>query len=306
MPLHRLSGPFVGVLTILCWSAYNVAAKHGIDTGMSPEALVFLRFSVPGIVAVPVLLILVARGRTLGIPVSRLLVLVLLGGPLFGLAAVSGYVHAPLSHGLLFAPVAVFLMSSLLGRLLLREPVTGRRMGAAALMFAALAILVGLDMRAVGTAWSQGAAFFVLAGAMWGAYIVLLRHWCIPMPEGAVGVAAGAALVALPVLGAAAVETLRTAPAAEIALQALMQGVVGGVISVVALIGVVRTLSVHTASLLPVFTPVVALGIAYVLFGAVPSGAEVAGVAIIAIGFVVSLGLRVPEGWSNRVSHAHR
>lgn len=306
MSINRLSGPALGAVTVLCWSGYNVAAKHGIDTGMPPEALAFLRFAVPGVLALPVLLVLFARRRRLGIPMFRLMVLVLLSGPLFGLAAVSGYVHAPLSHGLLFAPVAVFLMSSLLGRFLLHDPVTGQRMSAAAMMFVGLAILVGLDMRSLGPSWIHGAVFFVLAGSMWGAYTVLLRHWRIPMLEGTMGVAAGAALVALPVLGVAAADALRDTAPAELALQIIMQGIVGGVVSVVALIGAVRLLSVQTASLLPVFTPVVALGIAFVIFGAVPSVAEITGVTIIAVGFLVSLGLSIPSVWSNRVSHAHR
>lgn len=288
-PKH-LIGPMLGLATILCWSSYNVAAKHGIDTGFSPQALAFLRFAVPGVIALPVLVVLRLRGRALGIPIGRLAVLVLLGGPLFGLAAVSGYVHAPLSHGLLFAPVAVFVMASLLGGLVLGERMTVQRIAGAGVMFAGLATLVGFGLGDLGPAWGQGVTLFVLAGFMWGAYTVLLRHWRIPMVEGTVAVAAGSALTALPVLGWAASETLMTAAPDALVLQAVMQGIVGGVISVVTLIGAVRTLPVQVAALLPVFTPVVALAIAAALFGAVPTGAEIIGVTVIAGGFVLSLG----------------
>ncbi|MEL6463553.1 MAG: DMT family transporter [Pseudomonadota bacterium] len=297
MSLDRVLGPMLGVLTVLCWSGYNVAAKHGIEAGLPPEALAFLRFSVPGVLALPVLVLLALRGRALGVSVWRLAVLVALGGPVFGLVAVTGYVHAPLSYGLLFAPVAVFLSSAVLRAVLLRERVTGQRLGAAAVMFAGLALLVGLDLRALAPGWGQGALFFVLAGCMWGSYTVLLRHWRIPMVEGAVGMAAGSAMLALPLLGPTGVEPLRAAPVAELVVQVVMQGIVGGVVSVVALIGAVRWLSGQTAALLPVFTPVVALGIALAAFGDVPSVAEAIGVTIIAAGFLIGLGLSTPLVW---------
>ncbi|WP_299746970.1 hypothetical protein [uncultured Tateyamaria sp.] len=70
---------------------------------------------------ISILTVLHMRGKAVVIPVRRLMVLILLGGPLFGLFAVSGYVHASLSLGLLFAPVAVLVTGSVLGHLLLRE-----------------------------------------------------------------------------------------------------------------------------------------------------------------------------------------
>ncbi len=304
--MKRQAGVFWGFLTVLCWSAYNVAAKHGIDTGLSPQALAFLRFAVPGIVVLPVVMVLFMRGRLRGIPFHRLLILILLGGPVFGLIAVSGYVFAPLSHGLLFAPVAVFLTGIVLGHVLLQEAVTIHRLKAAALMFAGLAVLVGFDLDGLGATWGQGAALFVLAGMLWGAYTVLLRLWQIPMVEGTLTVASGSALFAVPVLGVAAYPTLSAASPSTVVLQIVMQGGVGGIVSVVALIGAVRSLPVHVAALLPVFTPVTALGIAGFVFGTLPNLAEALGVLIIAVGFVISAGVLPHKTWSRRELAPHR
>ncbi|WP_299690776.1 DMT family transporter [uncultured Tateyamaria sp.] len=295
MRATHLIGPMLGALTVLCWSGYNVAAKHGIDAGLSPQALAFLRFALPGLVALPVLAIRYVLGVRTGIPLLRLAALIFLGGPLFGVVAVSGYVHAPLSHGLLFAPVAVFVVGGVLGAVLLSERLTFRRLVGASVMFLGLAMLVGLDVRGLGPDWGQGVALFVLAGSMWGGYTVLLRFWRIPVIDGTVAVAAGSALVSLPLLGVTASETLRSVSWSDLMLQMVMQGLVGGVVSVVALIGAVRLLSAQSASLLPIFTPVVALGLAAVLFGSVPSGAEIVGVTIIAAGFLLSLGVSIPR-----------
>ncbi|WP_299706314.1 hypothetical protein [uncultured Tateyamaria sp.] len=46
-----IMGPLFGAITILSWAGFNVAAKAGIDAGMSPAALSFLRYLTPGVVA---------------------------------------------------------------------------------------------------------------------------------------------------------------------------------------------------------------------------------------------------------------
>ncbi|MFK7743946.1 MAG: DMT family transporter [Roseobacter sp.] len=291
-------GIFLGFMTILCWSGYNVAAKHGIDAGLSAHVVAFMRFAVPGLVALPVLTALHMRCKTVGISVRRLAALTLFGGPVFGLCAVSGYIYAPLTHGLLFASVAVFITGSILGHVLLQESVCSGRLVGVALMFVSLATLVGLDFDGQGAKWGRGAVLFIMAGMMWGVYTVLLRLWQIPMVEGTVTVASSSAIIAVPVLGLAASETLLTAHPSALAVQFVMQGLIGGVLSVVALIGAVRTLPVHVAALLPVFTPVVGLAIASALFGTLPNLAEILSVAIIAAGFVISTGMTSRKEWS--------
>ncbi|WP_299204486.1 hypothetical protein [uncultured Tateyamaria sp.] len=120
---------------------------------------------------------------------------------------------------------------------------------------------------------------------------MLLRLWQIPMIESTLAVTGGSAVIAVPLLAITASETLLVTPSSAIALQVFMQGLVGGVISVVALIGAARALPVHVSALLPVFTPVVALGIASVVLGTVPNAAKMAGTLIIATAFMISSGI---------------
>ncbi|WP_299772540.1 DMT family transporter [uncultured Tateyamaria sp.] len=164
-------------------------------------------------------------------------------------------------------------------------------------MCAGLAIMVGLDLKGLGGTWARGAALSVLAGAMWGGYTVLLRLWQIPIVEGTLAVTGGSAIIAVPLLAITASETLLVTPSSAIALQVFMQGLVGGIISVVTLIGAARSLPVHVSALLPVFTPVVALGIASVALGAIPNTAEMAGTLIIAAAFMISLGILNRKKW---------
>lgn len=165
---------------------------------MSPHALAFP----PGLFVLPnILAILHIRRKIVGIPIQRLLALILLGGPVFGLFAVSGYVHAPPSRGLLFASVAVFVTGSILGPLLLHKRVSTSRLTGAAVVFVGLATLVGLDLGGPGATWMFGMVLFVLTDTMWEAYTVLLRLWQVPVIEGTLAVASGSALILVPVLG---------------------------------------------------------------------------------------------------------
>ncbi|MEM8751042.1 MAG: DMT family transporter [Pseudomonadota bacterium] len=293
--MKHLKGIGLAAVTVLCWSGYNIAAKYGIENGLSPEALTFLRFAVPGAIALPILIVFRLQAKHANIPLLQVVVLVFFGGPLFGLVAVSGYDHAPLSHGLLFAPVAVFVAGSFLGALLLNERVSTFRLIGAAIMFVGLAVLVGFELRDLGNTWHQGVMLFGLAGAMWGCYTVLLRLWRIPMIEGTIAVACGSALVAVPFLGVSAYETLTSVPTSSVILQIMMQGFFGGVVSVVALIGAVRVLPAQVVSLLPAATPVVALAIAGMALGQTPSAAELIGVVIVGSGFLLSFKTRVAK-----------
>ncbi|TFL16351.1 hypothetical protein [Jannaschia formosa] len=96
-------------MTIMCWAGFNVAAKAGINAELSPAASSFLRYSTPALLATRVWFRLRRRAGRGRLPLGRLFVFALLGGPIFGLIAVAGYQFAPLSQGLLFAPVADFV-----------------------------------------------------------------------------------------------------------------------------------------------------------------------------------------------------
>mgnify|MGYP001800923895 CR=1 FL=1 len=66
--------------------------------------------------------------------------------------------------------------------------------------------------------------------------------------------------------------------------QVAMQGFVGGILSVVALVAALQRLSTQTAALLPTFTPAVAMMIAWVALGTKPETMELVGTLVIFLG----------------------
>ena len=281
-------GPLFGAITILSWAGFNVAAKAGIDAGMSPAALSFLRYLTPGMFAIPLLIWLRSRATAVRLPIHKLVVLAILGGPLFGLIAVAGYQFAPLSYGLLFAPVAVFVSGTLLGMLLLQEHVAAPRLLGALIMFGGLSLLVGIETTGVGESWLMGVGLFVTAGTMWGAYTVLLRHWQIPVLEGTSTIASFGAIFAAIALAPFALPSLSETELPMLLTQVAMQGFVGGILSVVALVAALQRLSTQTAALLPTFTPAIAMMIAWVALGTKPETMELVGTLVIFLGFALA------------------
>ncbi|WP_299733963.1 DMT family transporter [uncultured Tateyamaria sp.] len=286
---NPVMGPLFGAITILSWAGFNVAAKAGIDTGMSPTALSFLRYLTPGVFAIPLLIWLRSRATAVRLPIHKLVVLAILGGPLFGLIAVAGYQFAPLSYGLLFAPVAVFVSGTLLGMLLLQEQVAAQRVLGALIMFAGLSLLVGIETTGVDESWLMGVGFFVTAGTMWGAYTVLLRHWQIPVLEGTSTIASFGAILAAIALAPFAWPSLSETELPMLLTQVAMQGFVGGILSVVVLVAALQRLSAQTAALLPTFTPAVAMMIAWVAIGPKPDTTEIIGATVIFLGFTLAV-----------------
>ena len=291
MPLQisqTATGAILGALTVLSWSGFNVAAKAGIDAGMSPAALSFLRYTTPAVLAVPVWIWLYQRAKARQMSLVRLTALSILGGPIFGFIAVSGYQYAPLSHGLLFAPVAVFLTGTFLGAFLLGERVTVPRILGSLVMFSGLALLVGVTAGEMSAHWPIGIALFVIAGVLWGSYTALLRYWQVPTIEGTAAIASLGAVIAVVLIGPPAWESLRATETSMLVLQIAIQGIVGGIISVVALIAALHYLSTQTAAMLPTFTPAVALLMAWPAVGTRPEAVEVIGAGVIFTGFALA------------------
>ncbi|MEM8629645.1 MAG: DMT family transporter [Pseudomonadota bacterium] len=297
-PAPRLIlGYTFAALTVLGWSSYNVAAKYGVDTGLSPLLLSSMRYGVAGVLLIPAYLWLLARGAPMP-SLGQTVVLAIFGGPLFAFFAVSGYRHAPLSHGLLFAPSAVFLIGGLISLLVFREPVSRWFLPGAALVFTGLALVSGFEIASLGPGSLRGDAMFFLAGSMWAGFTLLMRHWRIDPIAGTAAVGSVSALISWPIYLAFSQDDFGTITTGTLVFQGLMQGILGGVLSFAFYMAAVRELGGARASLLPSMTPGTALIIAWIALGQPPSLVELTGIALVTGGLI--LALRPQEGSGQR------
>jgi drug/metabolite transporter (DMT)-like permease len=99
-----------GVAAVLAWALYNVGAKLGVAQGFQSQDLTLMRYGVAGLLMLPLLL----RGGLGSLGWGRGLMLTLCVGPLFGLVINTGFVLAPLAHGVVLPPAVTMLSTTLL------------------------------------------------------------------------------------------------------------------------------------------------------------------------------------------------
>ena len=272
------------------WAGYITFARQGVTGGLHPVDFVLLRYLVAGTIMLPWLLL--HAPRTLGgVGWARGLALALCVGPLFILTGIGGYVYAPLSHGAVVQPTTAALVGLAAATLLLRERLTAAKAAGTAMIVAGIA-LVALAAPSVPApqAW-RGDVLFALAGTLFAAFTVLVRLWRVT-PFGATAAVSVISLAAvLPVaLFTDAVPRLLALPLPLLVAQAVIQGVLSGLLAVIFFARAVELLGAGSAALFPALLPAVALALGIPVTGEWPGPLEWTGAALASVGLATATG----------------
>ena len=282
----RLPGSAAGIAcgagAALFWAAGFVAARHGIAIGFSPADIAFHRFVWAGLAFLP----LVARAAGLGgVGWAKGVALTLSGGPPLALLSSAGFLFVPLAHGGVIQPSCAALGGLILATLVLKEKLPARRALGALVIVAGLAVIGAEGLAGIGTRGIVGDLSFVAAGAMFATFGTLLRLWRI-VPMHAVAVTSTLSLIELPIhwlafgfermLGLGAVENL---------VQLVAQGILAGAGGTYLFTRSVVLLGAGRAAVFPSLVPGFTLLIGFLVLGEIPTLAQLAGFAIVLIGF---------------------
>jgi drug/metabolite transporter (DMT)-like permease len=278
------AGIACGAGAALFWAAGFVAARYGIAIGFSPADIAIHRFAWAGLVFLP----LVARHglRDLaGVGWAKGVTLTVFGGPPLALLSYAGFLFVPLAHGGVIQPSCAALGGLALASLVLKEKLPiGRALGAAVIV-AGLAVIGADALTTIGTHGLVGDLAFVSAGLMFALFATLLRRWRIA-PMRAVAVTSVVSLIGLPIhwlvfgfermIGLGLVENL---------VQLVAQGIFAGAGATYLFTRSVVLLGAGRAAVFPSLVPGFTLLIGFLVLGEVPSLAQLAGFAIVLIGF---------------------
>lgn len=285
-PLSDRRSAVLGVLcgagSALFWALGFVAARHGVLAGMSPLVLSLHRFVWPGLVLLP----FVAAngfGDLGGLGWRRGIALTAFGGLPLALWSYIGYVYVPLGHGSIIQPSCAAVGGLVLARLVVKEPLPSRRIAGAAIIIAGLAVIGTEALRTMGRQGLLGDLLFVAAGSSFAIFGMLLRSWHIA-PMRAAAITSVLSLVGLPIL-VFSYDNLVAAGFWENLLQAIVQGVFAGPAAIYLFTRAVILLGAGRAALYPSLVPVFSLLIGFLTLGEVPSIAQLAGLAIVVVGF---------------------
>lgn len=223
------AGLLAGIASALIGAAWQVATRHATTTTLAPADLALLRYVIPSLVLLPLLL------RTGLLPRAvprRLLAGMVLGAGLpFGLVAMSGTLFAPSAHmGVLMAGASP-LFTALLAWVLWRErPDRWRALGLAC-MALGVALLGSHAIAGMGSgnAW-RGDLLFLLAAALWAGFTLCFRRSGLTAWQGAALVNAWSALLLVPWLSWRGGLQLLDAPLHDLLWQVLWQGLVAGLL----------------------------------------------------------------------------
>jgi drug/metabolite transporter (DMT)-like permease len=252
---------------------------------MAAGDIAFVRYATTGLILAPWT---VSHFRTIkAVGWQRGLTLAALGGPLFVMVSSCGYLFAPLAHAAVVQLGTAILVCTLFGVVLLREQLGNKGLGGLAVLIAGLAIVAGPGLFSGSVSTPIGDGLFVLAGAMWAAFTLFLRRWKIEARAATIAISVLSAVLYCPAyLVIAGTTHLAAVPAAVVVEQALVQGILVGLVALFAYGRAVHLLGAARAAVFSAFAPIASILIGIVLVHEIPTPGQWLGLAVASAGMV--------------------
>jgi drug/metabolite transporter (DMT)-like permease len=298
---------------LLIWVSFILVARGSARATLTALDIAWLRFGFSGLLVLPLAWHFrraLVVGLSAGSPAAghvpgtgrtalrRALALALFGGLGYSLCAYSGFFHAPASHAAVLLPGSLPLWSTLAALLVLGERLTVARLVGLALILAGGAAVAGGSLREAfgGEGTWRGDLLFVAASMCWGVYGVLCRRWSVGALPATAAIALAMFVLAVPayllaVLSGLVPSRLGSAPAGEIAFQAVYQGGLAMLVAGVAFTQVVAHYGpVRTTMFTAIVPPLAALAAVPVL-GEPLAASALLGLACVTLGLLVGSGV---------------
>jgi len=284
-----LRGVAFGLAAVVIWASFIVVARHGVRHGLSPWDIAAIRFAVSGSILLPYV---IRKGLALDrLGVIGLGSIVLGCGAPMVLLANAGLLFAPAAHAGALFPGVTPLMVALLAVVILKEAFTWpKRIGCGLIVAGALAIVWGSG-GTIGTAQSIGHALFLAAGLAWALYTVAMRRAGLDGLHAASLGAVFSLVLYLPIYVWLAGSSILRAPWQDVVLQALVQGLLTGVVALVLYGRVVRILGATGGAAFLALTPAMTALLGIPILAEWPSLIDWVAIAVVSGGvYVVSGG----------------
>ncbi len=220
------SGYFFVAGTVLIWSGFVLVARMGGASALNAFDITALRFGVASLILLPLWIF----WKRVPLFNKTVLSLALSGGIGYSVVVYFAFKHAPAAHGAVLISGLLPFFVPLLAFWLLKEPLRSNLR--IALPVIAVGILcLGVDIFSRSENTLPGDVLLVVSSIIWALYTILAKRSGLGPWETAIGSALLAALIYLPVYVLFLPKDILHAPVADIALQAIYQGVVVAVIA---------------------------------------------------------------------------
>lgn len=288
-----LKGVLFGLAAVSIWAGWSALTRLAVTTKFDAWDIAALRFAMAGCLLAPIAVhkgLALARAGWNGLRWSGLALLIAGAGVPYVLLAAAGLQFAPAhDQGALnpgFMPLFVALITALgLGEQLAAV----RQLGLALILVGAL-IIVGSHAATWNTSRMCGDALFLAAALLWACFTVVMQQARMDPLQAAALVSCGSALIYLPIYLALFGTHLARIPLADVVLQAIFQGLLVTVVSLVLYGRAVALLGASRGAAFGALVPALSALFAIPLLGEWPSRSDWLGVGLICGGVYLASG----------------
>jgi drug/metabolite transporter (DMT)-like permease len=285
-------GALYGLAAVSIWSGWIVVARLGLRTSLTPWDIAALRFGVAGLLLLPYVL-------SKGLAIDRLgwggLAAIVLGGGAPVLLANAGLLFAPAAHAGALFPGVMPLMVSILAAVILTEAFTKAKWLGFALILPGV-FAIAWDGSSTGSQQTIGHALFLGSGLAWACYTVAMRGARLDGLHAAAIAAVGALVLYVPAYWfVAGGESLTRSPWPDIALQAVVQGLLTAIISLLLYGRAVAILGASSGAAFAALCPAMTALMAIPILGEWPSAIDWMAIVVISAGVYIVSGGPLPR-----------
>jgi drug/metabolite transporter (DMT)-like permease len=267
--------------TICIWAGFILVSRHGGKSVLTGWDVTALRFGVGALIA------LFFLPRVALPPYKVILLFSVFGGVGYAIAVYVAFRLAPAAHAAVLLPGALPFSTAVIAWLWLRQKPSPSQRIALMLVFVGIA-LTAADTLSHGAHLTGmqmfGDLLFLCGSSFWAVFTLLLRRYPVPPLTAAVSTTLGSAILYLPIWWLFLPSTLNQAPAAEIAMQAIYQGVLVVFVAMMLYTFAVRRLGAQTVALLMAIVPGLAAIAAVPVLGEPLSMLTLAGLGAVTTG----------------------
>jgi len=285
-------GALFGVAAVSIWAGFIVVSRLGVQTSLTPWDIAAIRFGVAGPLLLPYVL-------SNGLALERLgwiglgAIVIGCGAPMV-LLVNAGLLFAPAAHAGALFPGVMPLLVAILAAAILKEAFTSqKRVGLALIVTGAVGIVWGTG-GTIGTAQNVGHALFLAAGLAWACYTVAMRRARLDGLHAAAIAAVGSLVLYLPAYAFVAGTSIFKAPLFDIALQAIVQGLLTAIIALLLYGRMVSILGATGGAAFVALTPAMTALVGIPILGEWPSPIDWMAIALISGGVYLVSGGPLP------------
>ena len=286
------SGLIASFFALCIWTGFILVSRYGGKGVLTGWDVTALRFGVGAVIAVFFL------PRVTLPPLRVTLLFSLFGGVGYAITVYAAFRLAPAAHAAVLLPGSLPFSTAVIAWLWLRQTPTPPQRIALILVF------IGIAFTAADT-FSHGARMtglqlfgdllYFCGSAIWAIFTLLLRRYPVPAMPVAVTTTLGSAVLYLPVWWLFLPSTMAHAPLAEIAVQAVYQGILVVFVAMLLYTFAVRCLGAQTVTLLMALVPSLASVAAVPVLGEPLSMYTVAGLSAVTMGAILGARARQPK-----------